>query len=410
MVRFRSAIALAGMLVMTACGSQPTSPSSASAVAVSSMTPTGPSISPSVEPSIPVDLPAELRGIAWSRVTQVGDGAGGVDHSTVEIGLLGRLATFTTSIDRARWYVTTASGGPYVAMVRFPAAAGDGRIDVIDARTTARLGTVPFTGRIGVDHVLVDPVAKVLYASMPSEKGGIEIIRLAFDGTGRTSLIRLDKRFASVGIPEDRFGLVLTASGTLVATACGRADGCRVWEIPQGAKAAPPPIRLAANVPVICYVAAASDDVLIVYDPGACSDEGGVALPVRAIDLGDGSTRLLAMEPRILVKRVVEDGGASKAIASVAAGPDRYMIDSIDLDTGHRSVLAGPIAQAPESVGPVVEVSPAILPGAWVLVTPTNPDPTNPAGLTAAVLIDAASGTAIRLPVGTFGWEYPVGP
>jgi hypothetical protein len=410
MVRFRAAIVMAGALALSACGSQPPASPSTTAVTTSPATPTGSSIPSSVEPTIPVGLPAELQGIAWSRVTQVGDGAGGVDHATVEIGLLGRLASFETSVDRARWYVTAASGGPYVAMIRFPTAAGDGQIDVIDARTTATLGTVPFKGGTGVDHVLVDPAAKVLYASMPAEKGGIEIVRMAFDGTGRTSLIRLDKRFAPVGIPEDRFGMALTASGTLVAIACGRADGCRVWEVPPGAKAAPPPIRLAANVPVICYVAAASDDVLIVYDPGACSDEGGVPLPVRAIDLGDGSTRLLAREPRILVKRVVDVGGASRAIASVAAGPDAYTIDAIDLETGGRSVLAGPIAQASDSLAPLVEVSPAVLPGAWVLVASPEPNPNDPADRVPAVLIDAAGGTAIQLPVGTFGWEYPVGP
>jgi hypothetical protein len=295
-------------------------------------------------------------------------------------------------------------------MVRVPTKAGEGLIDVIDARTTARLGTVPFDGRAGVDHVLVDPVGKVLYASMPAAKGGIEIVRLAFDGTGRTSLIRLDKRFAPVGIPEDRFDLDLTATGGLVAIACGRADGCRVWDVPPGAKTAPPPIRLTAATPVLCHAAAASDDVLIVYDPDACSDVGGIPLPVRAISLGDGASRLIAVEPLILVTRVVEVGGRTRAVASVAAGAGTFTIDAIDLDTGQRSVLAGPIGQAPESAGPVVDVSPAILPGAWVLVAPANPKPSDPAGLTAAVLIDAASGTAIQLPVGTFGWEYPVGP
>jgi hypothetical protein len=38
------------------------------------------------------------------------------------------------------------------------------------------------------------------------------------------------------------------------------------------------------------------------------------------------------------------------------------------------------------------------------------PSPSDPAGQAAAVLIDAASGTTIQLPVGTYGWEYPVGP
>ena len=120
--------------------------------------------------------------------------------------------------------------------------------------------------------------------------------------------------------------------------------------------------------------------------------------------------RLIATEPLILVKRVVEVGGRTRAVASVAAGPGSFTIDAIDLDTGQRSVLAGPIAQAPDSLGPVVEVSPAILPGAWVLVAAANPTPSDPAGQVAAILVDAASGAAIRLPVGTFGWEYPVGP
>jgi len=54
-------------------------------------------------------------------------------------------------------------------------------------------------------------------------------------------------------------------------------------------------------------------------------------------------------------------------------------------------------------------VSPAVLPGAWVLVASPEPNPNDPAGRVPAVLIHPAGGTAIQLPVGTFGWEYPVG-
>src|SRR5262249_15570409 len=158
-------------------------------------------------------------------------------------------------------------------------------------------------------------------------------------------------------LTEDRFDFELTPSGSLVVIACGRADGCRVWEVPPGAKAPPPPIKLAKTTPLACYAAAALDDVLLVYDPAACSDEDGIPLTVRAMSLGDGSTRAVASERRILVKRVVDVGGRPQAIGSVVAAGDSYSIDAIDLETGHRSVLAGPIRQATDSLKPVMTVS-----------------------------------------------------
>ncbi len=407
MQRFRVTIAVAVTILLVSCGSQPPATPGQSVAGLVG-TPEPPAIA-SAGPTIPVELPAELRDVAWSRLTRATDADGALDHVVLEAGLLGHLATFTASIPREQGTVSTAIGGRYVAIIRSQPDAGRGRIDVLDARTDMTLGSFPFDGRPGADPVFVDPEARVLYTSSVSPRGGIEIFRVGLDGSDRTSLVRLDKRFAPDGIPQDRYGLALTASGTLVAIACGRADGCRVWEIPQGARAAPPPIRLAANVPVICDVAAASDDVLIVYDPGACSDEGGVPLPVRAIDLGDGSTRLIAAEPRILVRRVVEVAGASKAIASVAAGPGTYTIDAIDVETGQRSVLVGPLAEAGDAVRPIAIVSPANLPGAWVLVAPPSPSPSDAASQVPAVLVDVSTGAAIQLPVGTYGWEEPVG-
>jgi hypothetical protein len=257
---------------------------------------------------------------------------------------------------------------------------------------------------VGVDAtVVLDADRNLLYSAAAQATGGVEIRRRSLDGITDDLLVTLDKRFTPDGMPVERYGLVLDADGVLIVEACGEADGCRVWEIPPGVASAPKPRTLPGKPPGLCQLIGATREWLVVQDGDACfADYSEAPLPVRAIRRADGASHLVT-DDHVQIGRVVDVGartwliGADRIFAGSDVGIVRY-----DAATGKKDVLVPTLPAAANDQTYIV--SRAVLPGSWVLLQPwfveVGSIPAVPARL-----YDAATGQAIELPIGTFGWE-----
>jgi hypothetical protein len=255
----------------------------------------------------------------------------------------------------------------------------------------------------GISKVVIDPVRGVAYLAVAMKGGGAEIRRVALGGTNPANLIELDARFTPDGIPRERFDLAVDPDGTLLAEACAKRDGCRLWTVPAGAKTAPEPVTLAPSPPILCSIVGATTEWLVVYDDGACTaDTSEAPLPIRAISRADGTSHLVA-DGHVGAGRIIEFEGGTYVVANDGAFAGATIdIVTLDVVSGTKVVHLKGIPPGPDDSW--LEVSPQPLPSPWVLLQPvfieTTALPTIPARY-----LNLATGQVIELSMGTFGWR-----
>jgi hypothetical protein len=351
----------------------------------------------------PMILPAGLGGFAWSA-TQIDVDASGTPLQTrVAAGLLGSPASFALTIAGRDGYTRAIAAGDLIAIATRSGTSA--AIGIRRAEDGAELGRIelpdldPYT-------FLVDPPHSVVYAAVPRKTGGVDIRRLAFDGRSTTTMVTLDKRFTPDGIPTERYGFTLDPDGTLLVLACGKADGCRLWRAGPTDASPPPPLALPKKTPIVCSVVGATRDWLVVYDDATCfGDTGDSPMPLRAIDLRDGTSRLLGSE-HILAGRVIDVGGRVQILAADRPGDwSTSDIVSIDLATGHRQTLVQGLKNSVDGLSGWLGVSSNPLLEPWVLVAPWGVDSTSLTTLPNARLLNTVTKELIELPSGTFGWN-----
>lgn len=125
-----------------------------------------------------------------------------------------------------------------------------------------------------------------------------------------------------------------------MAIACLKGDSCRIWNVPPSAMPDSPMVVARGCLP-ICSIVDVSDRWLLARDRDACAaDTGDSPLPLRAISLVDGSTRLLHASPNLLPSRLAEVDGRTLALASTRSRDwTTSDIVSIDVETGDRRTL-----------------------------------------------------------------------
>ncbi len=257
-----------------------------------------------------------------------------------------------------------------------------------------------------MSHVAVDPEREVIYAGVRPAAGGVDIRRIALDGSESASLIGLDGRFAAQAIPTDHYGLVVATDGRLVVEACAD-DACRLWRVAPG-EAAGKPTRLPAGTPEVCDLAGATDDWVVASDEDLCSlDAAEAPFPWRSIALGDGANRPLTDRSQVGIARVLKLGGDTVAVAGRRSGDwSTTDIETYDAPSGKRHIIVKGLdndADADDSGG-WLGVSSQLMPGAWVLVEPWGIETTGSTSLTSR-LVNIRTGEVIELPLGTSGWS-----
>jgi hypothetical protein len=349
----------------------------------------------------PVVLPDGLEAQAWATATGIEDTAGTWVSSEIAMGLLGRPTTASVSLPRTEGYARIIAAGPYAIVI----VQGDleSRVRVYRAADGALVAEHVPHGRIDEQHVAVDPAGGVLYAGVALAGGGVEIRRLALDGSASTTLFSLDDRFTSAGVPTDHYGLVVATDRRLVVAAC--ADGeCRLWRIGAGA-AAGVPMTLPAGTPELCSLVGATDQWLVVYDKAMCSaDTGDAPFPLRGISLANGQSFRITDASQVIAHRVlVIDGRAVVVAGHRSTDWSTTDVETWDVRTGSSEVLVRGLANGPDGTLGWIGVSAQQLPVPWVLLEPWGIDPTGPSTLPTR-LLDVATGRLIELPLGTAGW------
>ena len=366
-------------------------------VAPSGFTVVGPAGMPTIA------IPAGLEDVAWSSLRIEVDATFESIATHVSAGRLGATASIMQTIPSSAGQVVARTAGDVVAIVTRGETSA-----VVDVR---RIGDGAGLGRVelptlAMDELALDPGRAFAYAAVAREGGGVEIQRLTFDGRARTTLLTLDKRFTPAGFPHERYVFTLAPNGTLVVLACGAADGCRLWRIAPTDALAKGPLSLAASTPIVCSLVDASNAWLIVYDDDTCiGDTGDSAMPMRAISLRDGSSRLLGTE-HILAGRVIGDETHAQVIVSVrSADWSTSDIVGIDLATGRRRTFVHGLANAADGMSGWLGVSHRMLVDPWVLIGPWGGDlvlGTNPPD---ARLLNVATNELVELGPGSFGTD-----
>ncbi len=344
-------------------------------------------------------VPAAIETFAWggAQAETLPDGSS-VEH--VFSGLLNHGPTL-------RFEVTRPAGYPWLVAVAgeiatTTAAAGGGvHLEIRHAVDGAIAAAIDVAGD-GTGKLAVDPERRLAYLATTLATGGVAIHRLSFDGSTDDVLIRLDGRFTPDAIPTERYDLTLDADGVLVVEACAELDGCRVWEVPPDAVAAPAPRTLPGHPPIVCGIVGVTRDWLVVQDDAACwADTGDAPLPVRAIRRSDGVSHLVT-DDHVGVGRVIETGGRTILVGAdpILAGATVNVVE-YEVGSGARSIALRGLLPSPSDQS--ILVSPTALPGSWVLLEPWFVEATALPAIPAR-LLDLASGQVIELPIGTFGW------
>jgi hypothetical protein len=352
-------------------------------------------------PPTPIALPDGLGDQAWATTTAVLDTEGDVASTTVAIGRLGSPATSTFSVPG---YARTVPAGEVVLVLIERDSAST--IDVYRASDASGVSEIDPGGWVDVSHVAVDPEHEVIYAGVHPAAGGVDIRRIALDGSEGESLIGLDGRFAAQAIPTDHYGLVVATDGRLVVEACAD-DACRLWRVAPG-EAAGNPTRMPPGTAEVCDLAGATDDWLVASDEDLCYlDVAEAPFPWRSIALGDGASRPLTDRSQVGIARLLKLGGNTVAVADRRSGDwSTTDVETYDVPSGKRHVIVERLdndADADDSSG-WLGVSPQVMPGSWVLIEPRGIETTDASPLTSR-LLDVATGRQIELPLGTAGWR-----
>ena len=350
-------------------------------------------VSPSLDPASPA-----VDDLAWWGVQQDTDSNGPV-ASHLTAGVLGRPASIDERVAWADGPLEVSGAGGVIGVVdRDPKQPSLVFWSVPDGR---RLGDK--LDATGISKVVIDPARGVAYLALALNSGGVEIRRVALDGTSATNLIELDARFTPDGIPRERFDLAVDPDGNLLTEACAKRDGCRLWTVPAGANIAPKPVNLAPAPPILCSIVGATTEWLVVYDDAACiADTSDAALPIRAIARADGTSHLVA-DAHLGAGRVLQFGGATYVVANDGAFAGATIdIVTLDVESGAKVVHLKGIPPGPDDSW--LEVSPQPLPSPWVLLQPVFIESTALPTIPARFL-DLATGQVIELPTGTFGWR-----
>jgi hypothetical protein len=415
-IRSRWALVVLAVLVVAGCAAPAESSPGATAEPASTSAPAPiasplppASIEASVEPQpspspapTAVSLPDGLDGVAWVTGTGVLNASGEWESTLISMGRLGRPASASVSLPRADGYARTVAAGDYAVVLVQRGAASS--IRVYRVADGVLVGESRPGGPVDPEHLAVDPARGVLYAGVGLAGGGLEIRRIALDGSASTTLFALDDRFTADGIPTDRYGLVVATDGRLVVAAC--ADGeCRVWRVAPG-EAAGSPVRLPAGTPELCSVVGATDQWLVVYDEEMCTaDTGDAPFPLRGISLASGQSFRITDVSQVMASRVmVEDGRAVVVASHRSQDWSTSDIEIYDVRTGAMRVLVTGLPNEPDGTLGWMGVSSQQLPSPWVLVEPWGIDPTGPSTLPAR-LLNVTTGRVIELPLGTAGWS-----
>jgi len=350
-------------------------------------------VSSSLDPASP-----PVDDIAWWGV-QLKTDANGPVASHLTAGVLGRPASIDETVAWSDGALEVSGAGAVIGVIS--RAAKQPSLVFLSVTDGRRLGDK--LDATGVSKVVIDPARGVAYLAVARKGGGVEIRRVALDGTTATNLIELDARFTPDGIPQERFDLAVDPDGTLLAEACAKRDGCLVWTVPAGAKTAPEPMTLTPSPPIFCSIVGATTEWLVVYDDGACTaDTSDAPLPIRAISRADGTSRLVA-DGHLGAGRVIQLEGRSYIVANDGAYAGATIdIVTLDVESGAKVVHLKGIPPGPDDSW--LEVSPQPLPSPWVLLQPVFIESTALPTIPARFL-NLATGQAIELPMGTFGWR-----
>jgi hypothetical protein len=380
--------------------SEPSIPASAPPASSAPTDPLAPTPAPFPEASPADGVPAALAQIAWAG-SQLEDRADGTQVWHVFGGLINAPPTIRVNVSDPRGYPWLHVAADVVAIVSD--ADGSAHIDLRHATDGALLGSVDVAAGTSTGAVAIDPGRRLVYAAVARPAGGVDIRRVAFDGSSSVGLVTLDKRFTPDGIASERFGLTLDPAGVLLVEACGSADGCRLWEIPPDAAKAAKPRTLPGHPPIVCSIVGATSDWLVVSDDDACwADTSEAALPYRAIRRSDGTSHLIT-DDHVGAERVIPFGGRTYLVAADPAFAGATVsIVTYDVESGRKAVQLRGLLASPEEQ--TVAVSDVVLPGAWVLLEPWFVDAPSLPQIPAR-LLDLSTGTLIELPLGTFGWR-----
>jgi hypothetical protein len=336
---------------------------------------------------------------AWWGM-QADGGANGPVATHLSAGLVGHPATITEAVPSADGLVSVFGAADRIAIVL--QAAGRVTVsfrNVRDGSTTARHAFAS----TGIQALELDPVHDVAYATVALVGGGVEIRRLSMTTDASATLISLDRRFTPDGIPTERFDIAVDPDGALIAEACAKADGCRLWTVAAGAAAAPDPVTLTPTPPILCRIVGATRSWIVAYDDAACTaDTGDAALPVRAISRADGSSHLVT-DRHVGAGRVIEYEGGTYVVASDGASAGATIdVVTFDVASGARSIHLHAVPAGTDDSW--LAVSPMALPSPLVLLEPTFIESTALPTLQGR-LLDLATDEVTLLPLGTSGWR-----
>ena len=329
------------------------------------------------------------------------DADGNIASTRIAIGRLGSPATTTLSIPG---YAESEPAGGFV-LVLVEGVSGS-TIDVYRASDGSRVSEIDPGGFADAPHVAVDPEHEVIYAGVRPAAGGVDIRRIALDGSGSESLIGLDDRFAAQAMPidhTDSSSRPTAASSSRPARTTNAACGGSRPGRPRASRRACRPARPRSATSLGRPMTGSS----LRTRRCATLDVAEAPFPWRSIALGDGASRLLTDRSQVGIARVLRSAArrSPSPVVDPAVGP-RPTSRRTRSPSGKRHVIVEGLdndADA-DAYGGWLGVSSQVMPGAWVLVEPWGIETTGAASLTSR-LVNVRTGEVIELPLGTSGWS-----
>jgi hypothetical protein len=387
----RTFVAVMGLtFVLFGCQSTPAPSASPTATAPSARESPNSGDAIVSSPAVSTSLPDGLDRIGWTWTDRQLDADGNPLGTTVVAGLLGATESFRLDGDGQ-----VDVDADVLAVAR--SAADRATVETYRIPTGQRLGQIRTDG--GVGNVHLDVSSGLVYYVRFRVGVGAEIHRAALDGSSDVVLLELGPNHARNGMPNgtDMFDYRVAADGTFVAESCE--DGGCSLHIAAATDAATTVVPVARGGPALCSAVGVSAPFLVVYDADTCfADSDEAAVPVRVIDIGDGSNRVINDGPNFeATGLVVIDARAQVVVRQRLANGDSSL-SLVDVQDGERHVIVPrlPKFQAAEGEIGTYAAARIALPPGWILLVPDTHGVRSELPL--ARLVNLVDGRTIEIP------------
>jgi hypothetical protein len=341
-------------------------------------------------PAVSTSLPDGLDRIGWTWTDRQLDAEGNPVRTTIVAGLLGATESFRLDgdgqVDVAADLLAVARSG-----------ADRASVETYRIPTGQRLGLIRTDGSVGNVHL--DWSSGLVYYVRFRVGVGAEIHRAALDGSSDVVLVELGPNHARNEMPNgtDMFDYRVGADGMFVAESCE--SGACSLHVAAATDAATTVVSVARGGPALCSVVGVSTPFLVVYDADTCfADSDEAAVPVRVVDIRDGSHRVLNDGPNFEATGILVIDASAQVLVRQRLANGNSSLSLVDAQDGGRHVIVprlGTFQAAEGEIGTYTAARIALPPG-WILLVPDTHGVRSE--LPKARLVNLVDGRTIEIP------------